>query len=359
MGTVAKSGLDRTEMSRGERPRALARWLLVVAALVAAIVAVGGITRLTESGVSITEWQPVTGALPPLTEAAWQAEYAKYRQTPQYIRVNGPAGMTLATYKTIFFWEWVHRLLARTIGIALGLVTAWYAWRGWIPRGYLPRLIALIALIALQAAIGWWMVQSGIVNDVKVSHYRLAAHLLTALLTLAGLVWTALDLVAHASGKPPRRLAPFAAAAMATLFVQLGFGALVAGLRAGQVANDWPLMQGRWFPDGVNWSHGLLPALLNDPYLTHFVHRWWAWVVVAVLVVMGRKLRRAGARPASIAVHSAFGVQVLLGIATAMTGVALWVAVLHQLVGALLVAAATWGAHVLSARPAALQARAG
>jgi len=360
MGTVAKSSLDRTEkMSRGERPLALARWLLVVAALVAAIVAVGGITRLTESGVSITEWQPVTGALPPLTEAAWQAEYDKYRQTPQYIRVNGPAGMTLATYKTIFFWEWVHRLLARAIGLVLVLVTAWYGLRGQIPRGYLPRLVALIGLIALQAAIGWWMVQSGIVNDVKVSHYRLAAHLLTALVTLAGLVWTALDLIAYAAGQPSRRLSPFAAAALVALFVQLGFGAFVAGLRAGHVANDWPLMQGRFFPDGVDWSQGIVHAFTSDPYLTHFVHRWWAWGVVAVLVVMGRKLRQRGARPVSVAVHSAFGVQVLLGIATVMTGVALWVAVLHQLVGALLVGAATWGAHVLSAPHRSTQVPAG
>lgn len=352
MGSVWSLRLELSDSTTlRERPLALALWLLAVAALVVAIVAVGGITRLTESGVSIAEWNPVSGALPPLGAAAWQAEFDKYRQTPQFILVNGPAGMTLATYKTIFFWEWAHRLLGRAIGTVLVLVIAWFGLRREIPRGYLPRLLALAALVALQGAIGWWMVQSGIVHDVKVSHFRLAAHLLTALVTLAGLVWTALDLRAHARGKPPRRLTAFAVLALAALFVQLGLGALVAGLRAGHVANDWPTMQGRFFPDGVDWSQGPLHALLDDPYLTHFVHRWWAWAVVAVLVVMGRKLRRAGARRVSIAVHSAFGVQVLLGIATVMSGIALWVAVLHQLVGALLVAATVWGAHALGDMP--------
>ncbi|MBA3054410.1 MAG: heme A synthase [Sphingomonadales bacterium] len=350
MGTVATHFAPDSVAAIPERPLALARWLLFVAALVAAIVAVGGITRLTESGVSITEWNPVSGVIPPLTEAQWQEEFGAYRQTPQYILVNGPAGMTLTTYKVIFFWEWVHRLLARGIGAVLALVIAWYWVKGQIPRGYKPRLLALVALIGLQGAIGWWMVESGIVHDVKVSHFRLAAHLLTALFTLGGLVWTALDLRAHARGEAPRRLTAFAALTLAMLFVQLGLGALVAGLRAGHVASDWPLMAGQFFPAGIDWSQGALHAAVSDPFLTHFVHRWWAWAVVAALIVMGRKLRKAGARPVSIAVHAAFGTQVLLGIATVMSGIALWLAVLHQLVGALLLAACTWGAHALGRR---------
>ena len=329
------------------RPLALARWLWAVAALIVLIVAVGGITRLTESGVSITEWKPVTGALPPLNAAQWQAEFDAYRQTPQYIQVNGPAGMTLADYKFIFFWEWVHRLVARAIGTVLALVIAWYGIKRQIPRGYLPRLLALLALVGLQGAIGWWMVESGIVNDVKVSHFRLAAHLLTALATLGGLAWTALDLQLVARGEPGSRLRPFAALALAVLLVQLFFGALTAGLRAGHVASDWPLMQGSVFPQGVDWGSGPLHAALNDPYLVHFIHRWWAWAVVAVLIVMGRKLKARGLRQPSIAVHSAFGLQIVLGIATVLSGIALWLAVAHQLTGALLVVAATWGAHAL------------
>lgn len=340
------------------RPARLATWLFVVAAMIVAIVAVGGITRLTESGVSITEWKPVAGTLPPLNEAEWQAEFDAYRQTPQYIEINGPAGMTLATYKTIFFWEWVHRLLARTIGLAFALPLAWFWVRGQIPQGYKPRLLALLALGGLQGAVGWWMVKSGIVNDVKVSHFRLATHLLIALTTLGGLVWTALDLKALDRGEGRARLTGLATLVLAMLALQLFYGALVAGLRAGYVAgagwfnwDAWPLMQGSLVPDGIAWVQGALHALLSDPYLTHFIHRWWAWAVVVALVIFARKLRNS-ARPASIAIHSTFGLQVLLGIATVWSGMELWLAVLHQLNGALLVAAVVWGAHALGGKTA-------
>ena len=339
--------------TRQPQPMAIARWLFAVAALIVGIVVVGGITRLTESGVSITEWKPVSGILPPLSDAAWQAEFAKYRRTPQFIEVNGPAGMTLATYKFIFFWEWVHRLLARSIGAAFALPLTWFAVRGSIPKGYGPRLVGLLALGGLQGVVGWWMVKSGISQDVKVSHLRLATHLLLALTTMAGVVWTALDMRRLARGEGPARITGFGALAIAMLFLQLLLGAMVAGLRAGHVANDWPLMMGSLFPAGIDWSQGPLHALAYDPFLLHFLHRWWAWVVVAVLVVMGRKLKGVGARPASIAIHSAFGVQVLLGIATVMSNVSIPLAVLHQLTGALLVIATVWGAHALGKMPAA------
>ena len=347
--------VDAPPRTANSRPAALAVWLLVVAAMVLAIVAVGGITRLTESGVSITEWKPVTGTLPPMSDTAWQAEFDAYRQTPQFREINGPAGMTLATYKQIYFWEWVHRLLARTIGLVLVGVTAIFWIRRTIPVGYKPRLLALIALVGLQGAIGWWMVESGIVNDVKVSHFRLAVHLLTALATLGGLVWTALDLLALARDPAarPARLTGFGGIVLAVLTVQLVLGAWVAGLRAGYVAgagwfswDAWPLMQGRFFPEGIDWAAGAIHALSNDPFLTHFLHRWWAWVVVAVLVVLARRIR-SSERRASIAVHAAFGTQIVLGIATVWSGVALWLAVAHQLVGALVVASTVWGAHIL------------
>ena len=335
-----------------ERPLALARWLFLVAALVVLIVAIGGITRLTESGLSITEWKPVTGTIPPLDEAQWQAEFEAYKQIPQYTQVNGPAGMTLGDYKFIYYWEWAHRLIARVIGMAFALPLAWYWLRGAIPPGYKPRLLALLALGGMQGALGWWMVSSGLTPDAadRVSHFRLAAHLMVALITLAGLVWTALDLKAHARGEGRSRLTGLGALALAALGVQLLFGAFVAGMRAGYVASDWPLMQGKLFPDGIDWSNGLVHALTNDPFLVHFVHRWWAWGVVAVLVVLARRVRRRGNRPASIAVHAMFGTQVLLGIATVMTGISFWLAVSHQLVGALLVAATAWCVHALGRR---------
>lgn len=335
----------------------MTRWLFAVAALVVMIVAVGGITRLTESGLSITEWKPLTGALPPLTDAQWQAEFAAYKQIPQYTEVNGPAGMTLADYKFIYFWEWVHRLLARVIGLAFALPLAWFWLRGMIPLGYKPRLLALLALGGLQGVVGWWMVSSGLVNDVKVSHFRLAAHLLVALTTLGGLIWTALDLRALGRDQVPSRLTGFGATTLLVVMVQLFFGALVAGLRAGYVSGAgwfsmgaWPLMQGSFFPDGVDWSQGPLQALLNDPYLIHFVHRWWAWVAVAILIVMGRHLRVRHRREVSIAVHAAFGLQIVLGVFTVWSGVSLWIAVAHQLIGALVLAATVWGAHALGTR---------
>ena len=340
---------SRDRIAPGDSARnalALARWLLSVAALVVLIVAVGGITRLTESGLSITEWKPMTGALPPLSDAQWQAEFEQYKKIPQYIEVNGPAGMTLGDYKFIYFWEWIHRLLARLIGLAFALPLAWFWIRRRIPAGYKPRLLALLALGGLQGAVGWWMVSSGLTQDVKVSHFRLAAHLMVALLTLSGLVWTALDLRALSRGEAPARLRRFAAIVLAALALQLLYGALMAGLRAGYIASDWPAMQGSLFPEGVDWSAGVVHALLNDPFLVHFIHRWWAWGVVLLLIVMARRLRHSDRR-ASVAIHSAFGTQLLIGIATVMTGVELWIAVLHQLVGALLVAATVWGAHAM------------
>ena len=335
------------------RPLALARWLFAVAALVVFIVAVGGITRLTESGLSITEWKPVSGVLPPLNEAQWQQAFDDYKQIPQYIEVTGPAGMTMADFKFIFFWEWVHRLIARIIGLAFAIPLAWFWIKGAIPKGYHGRLLALLALGGLQGTIGWWMVSSGLSADVRVSHFRLATHLLVALFTLGGLIWTALDLRALHRGEPRARLAPFALFTLGALGLQLFFGALVAGMRAGYVAGSgwfnwdaWPLMQGRFVPDGIDWAAGRLHALLNDPFLTHFVHRWWAWAVVVILVILARRVR-AHDRRASIAIHAAFGTQVLLGIATVMSSMALWIAVSHQLVGALLVVATVWGTHLL------------
>lgn len=337
----------------------LVRWLACVAVMVVMIVVVGGITRITESGLSITEWKPVTGVIPPLTDAQWQAEFEAYKQIPQYLEVTGPAGMTLADYKFIYFWEWVHRLLARLVGLVFALPLAWFWLRGRIPAGYKPRLLLLLALGGLQGVIGWWMVSSGLTPDAidRVSHFRLATHLMVALLTLGALVWTALDLKLLGEGQPAARLTGFSALVLAMLAVQLLLGALVAGLRAGYVAgagwfswDAWPLMQGRFFPEGVEWAAGALHALVNDPFLTHFLHRWWAWAVVGALVVMARRLKRVGRRDISIAVHIAFGTQLLLGIAAVWSAMSLWLAVAHQFVGALLVAATVWGGHALGRR---------
>ncbi len=327
---------------RQPRPAALRLWLLSVAALVFLMVVVGGITRLTESGLSITEWKPVSGTLPPLSQADWEQAFALYKATPEYQQIN--QGMSLAAFKFIFFWEWVHRLLGRLIGLAFALPLAWFAWRRAIPAGYGWRLTALLLLGGLQGAIGWWMVVSGLTERTDVSHFRLAVHLMNALFILGGLVWTARDLgaLARDPAARPARLSAGNALLLLVLAVQIMFGAWTAGLNAGLAASDWPLMNGRLLPEAQG---NLWAAIANDPFVIHWIHRWWAWVAVAALVILSRRARRAGDRRASIAIHSAFGVQILLGIATVMTGVNIVLAVLHQAVGALVVASAAWGAH--------------
>jgi len=333
-------------MTHTHRPIALSNWLYCVALLVFIMVIVGGVTRLTESGLSITEWKPITGALPPMSEAVWQLEFEKYQQIPEYLEINGPAGMTLAEFKFIYFWEWVHRLLGRLIGLAFALPFAWFAIKRAIPNGYGGRLVALLVLGGMQGVIGWWMVTSGLTERTDVSHFRLATHLLTAFLILGGLVWTALDLRQFARHQTrPSKLTGFGLLVFCVLFVQLLFGAYTAGLNAGYVSNSWPLMNGSLMPAGINWSEGLWTLLNNHPVLIHFIHRWWAFVTVGFLIVLARRVR-GQSRAASIAIHSAFGIQMVIGIATVMTGVNIYLAVLHQAVGALVVIATTWGVHL-------------
>lgn len=330
----------------------IAHWLIGIAVLVFCMVVVGGITRLTESGLSITEWKPITGALPPLNQDDWLSEFQKYQATPEYRQVN--AGMTMAQFQFIYFWEWAHRLLARLVGIAFALPLLWFALKKAISAGYFYRLTALLLLGGLQGVIGWWMVMSGLSARTDVSHFRLAVHLLLALFIFAVLIWTALDLKALArdAKAKPARLTRFAIVIIIALFIQLLFGAFVAGMNAGQVANTWPLMNDHFLPEGIDWQNGLLYAAINDPFLVHFIHRWWAWVLVLALILFARRLKKMGARRIAGLIYVTFGCQILLGIATVMSGVnisngAITLAVLHQAVGALLVAVTACGAHFL------------
>ena len=337
------------------RPRPLSNLLLFVAALVFAMVVVGGITRLTESGLSITQWNPISGAIPPLTHSDWVHAFDLYRQTPQFKEVAGPAGMTLSGFKLIFFWEWVHRLLGRIIGLLFFFGVGWFAARREIPDGFKWRLAALFILGGLQGAVGWFMVISGLEGRTEVSPYRLSAHLLFALFLFSALIWTALDLrrLSQDPTARPSRLTGWSAFTLAVLFVQLMLGAWVAGFRAGYVSNTWPLMNGSFIPEGIDWSQGTLFAMTHDLYLLHFMHRWWAWIVVAALVAFARQVRKVrGGRAASIAIHTAFGTQIILGILTVLSGIAIWLAVLHQATGALVVASTVWGAHALGEREA-------
>ncbi len=329
------------------RPRAFGGWLLAVAGLVLAIVVVGGITRLTESGLSITSWQPIRGIVPPLTPAQWQAEFDAYKAIPQYRAFN--AHMTLDGFRHIYFWEYLHRLLARAIGTLLGLVLLVFWWRRWIPAGYGARVLLILGLGALQGVVGWWMVASGLEERTEVSHVRLAVHLMTAMLIYGVLIWTALDLFGLARGGAARvRLRTGPALAILALALQLVLGAFTAGLRAGYAFASWPMMGDEWFPAGGWWAgHGLGYNLVWNPVAVQFAHRWWAWVVAGAAVTMAWRARRAGAAAPATALIVLIAAQIALGVLTLLSGVALPVAVAHQATATLLLGATVWAAHAL------------
>ncbi|MFL6858059.1 MAG: COX15/CtaA family protein [Allosphingosinicella sp.] len=337
---------------RTPRPRALAWWLFAVAALVFAMVMVGGITRLTESGLSIVRWEPLSGALPPLGDAAWQSEFDAYRASPQYRLVN--AGMTLADFKSIFFWEYLHRLLGRVIGLAFALPLLWFAWRRAIPRGYGWKLAAILALGGLQGAIGWWMVASGLVDRPEVSHIRLAIHLLTALAILSACLWVGLDLraLARDPDAPPTRMPTAGIWALSALVLQLMYGAYVAGLDAGFAYNSWPRMGADWFPADAPMATPFLANFADNPVLVQFIHRWLAWGVAAAVGMLAWTAWRGGRRGHAAALLLAVGGQILLGIATLLSGVDLPLAVSHQAMAVVLLATLLASAHRLGERAA-------
>jgi len=334
------------------RPAAIAGWLALVAALVFAMVVVGGITRLTESGLSMVRWEPISGAVPPLNEGQWQTEFDHYKASPQYQQQGH--GMSLADFKSIFFWEYVHRLLGRLIGLAFAAPLAWFAWARAIPKGYGWKLGAILGLGALQGAIGWWMVASGLVDRPEVSHIRLAIHLLTALLIFAGLIWAALDLraLARAPETRPAKVPLLALWALSVLFLQFLFGAYVAGLDAGYAFNSWPKMGEEWFPAETEMYDVFLRNFVDNPVMVQFVHRWLAFAVAAMAVWLGLAAWRRGARLEGALLIAAVTTQILLGILTLLSGVQIDIAVAHQGMAALLLAAMIAAAHRLGERKA-------
>ena len=326
------------------RPRAIANWLLLVAAMVFAMVVIGGITRLTESGLSITRWEPISGAIPPLNAADWQAQFDLYKASPQYAAMGH--GMTLADFKFIFFWEYVHRLLGRLIGLAFALPLLWFWWRRAIPAGFGWKLGGILALGALQGAIGWWMVASGLVDRPEVSHIRLAIHLITALIIFASMVWVSLDLRAPAR---PHLLAIWA---LCALYLQFMFGAYVAGLDAGYAFNTWPKMGEDWYPAGADWLEPALRNFADNPVTVQFVHRWLAFVVAGFATALGLRAWLRGLRLEAVALIGAVTAQISLGILTLLSGVQIDIAVSHQAMAVLLLAAMVTAAHRLGeARP--------
>jgi cytochrome c oxidase assembly protein subunit 15 len=361
--------------------RAIATWLLFCCAMIFAMVLIGGITRLTESGLSITQWQPIEGVLPPLNAAEWNDAFARYRAIPQYLAVH--PDMTLAQFKSIYFWEYFHRLWGRLIGIVFLLPFLYFLWRGMVTRALAPKLAALFVLGGLQGALGWYMVESGLESRIEVSQYRLAAHLAMAVIIYLAMLWVALDLLTSSSSFPrpstgsgresksmldprfrggdetekgrskTRWLRRGAGIVLCLVFITLVAGAFVAGTRAGYIDNTFPLMEEHFVPPDYwhlapwwrNWFENLASVQFDHRILAETT-----WLAVAVLWLASLRAKLAPmARWALHALFAAACLQVALGISTLLSVVWLPIAVAHQGGALLLITAALVARHSLKA----------
>jgi cytochrome c oxidase assembly protein subunit 15 len=327
--------------------RCVAIWLLLCGAMIFVMALLGAITRLTESGLSITDWAPVTGALPPLDRTAWLKAFAAYQQIPQYQLLH--RGMTLEEFKSIYFWEWLHRLWGRLIGLVFALPLLWFWWRGQIDKRLALRLAGILAFGALQGFIGWYMVESGLSERTSVSPYRLALHLGFALLIYAILLWTALDIRARQNSPITKSVRRHGWVALGLLATTMLWGAFTAGLHAGAAYNTWPLMEGGIVPAA---AFTILPKWHNafeNLALVQFIHRWLAPLTAIVILAWSYRLFRGAraelVRRTAIALGVMAVLQVMLGITTLLTHVQIAVAVAHQAGAIVLLSLLLTGLH--------------
>ena len=341
--------------------RAVRIWLIVVAALIAIMVVVGGATRLTESGLSIVHWNPVIGVVPPLGHAQWEAAFNGYKQIPQYRAIHD--GMSLSAFKTIFWWEWSHRLLGRVIGFVYLLPFLYFLWRGGLPSELKRRLWLIFGLGALQGAVGWWMVASGLSDRIEVSQYRLATHLVLALVIYASIVWTVRRLVERPPVAAPTRTRVTGFVLVAITFLQLYLGALVAGLRAGLVYNTWPSIDGSFIPSAARlwfetpWWRNLFDNLLT----VQFEHRMTAYLLFTVVVLhafdaVGSRAGRA-AKYGALWLLAAVTLQATLGILTLLNHVPIDLGLSHQACAIVVLTLVVMQAERLAARQAKVEPR--
>ncbi len=342
-----------SEAAESESRRAVAVWLLLVAALVFAMVVLGGVTRLTHSGLSMTEWRPLTGWLPPSGAAAWEAEFENYKRTPEYRKIN--LGMSLAEFKAIFWFEYAHRLLGRLIGAAFAMPFLYFVARRRLRGRMVAKLVAIFLIGGLQGLLGWYMVKSGLIERPDVSPYRLTAHLGLAVVVFGLILWTALDLLAPPAGAPSG-LRRGALALSALVFVAILSGGFVAGLDAGFVYNTFPLMNGSWVAPEAFSGRPLVRDLFENPVTAQFDHRVMALATsVAVLgfwVVARRAALPGRARLAVHALLAALAAQVALGVMTLVQVVPVALAALHQAGALVLLGAALVTAQAMGRRPA-------
>ena len=331
-------------MTESDR-RAVAAWLFLCATLVFVMIVVGGITRLTESGLSIVEWQPLVGALPPLSQADWELLFQKYRATPQFMKVF--PDMDVEGFKTIFWWEYIHRLLGRLIGLVFLLPFLWFLARRKLDRPLAWKLAGLFVLGGLQGAMGWYMVKSGLVDDPRVSHFRLTAHLGLALVILAAELWIAIGLLRPEGGKPRG----FALLVLGLIFLMALSGGFVAGLRAGHAYNTFPLMNGYLVPPETFMLEPWWRNFLWNPAAIQLVHRGFFWVLLLLVPLLWWRLVRTPAKLAANHLLGMFFLQAGLGIATVMLKVPVPVAASHQAGAVLLLACALWTAQASRKAP--------
>ena len=336
------------------------RWLFMVAALVVAMVIVGGYVRLSRAGLSIVEWDVVTGVIPPIGDDAWKRSFADYQQTPEYQLVNH--GMSLADYQRIFYIEWAHRLIARIAGLLVILPLLWFLWKGSLKWRSSLRYWLIAVLFVAQGVLGWVMVSSGLRDRPTVSHFRLTIHLMAALALLGIVLWSALDRMGTRrtadDRAAPTRSNPInvlAWALLAAVTVQIAFGGLVAGLRAGHVSNTWPLMFGRLIPTDLLAGSDSWWMSLFEPLSSHWIHRWFSFLVatiaVAVFVAVRRDRSASNAlRIATNLVIAAIGLQITLGVLVVLRNVPKWLSLAHQGLGVGLFCISVLIAHLISSR---------
>jgi heme a synthase len=355
LADTASAGLGRNSAQAPQLP-AVRVWLVIIATFVLAMVVVGGATRLTGSGLSITEWKPIVGALPPMSEAAWQDAFEKYKQIPQYDIVN--KGMSLEGFKAIFYWEWGHRLLGRLVGFVFLLPFAWFLWRGAIPKPFISKVFALFLLGGAQGALGWFMVSSGLAGSdrIAVSQYRLAAHLALATVIAAYAFWLALTIREQGQDwkAAPATASSVRVAAIVLgglIYLQIIAGAFVAGLKGGYSSNTWPLMNGEIIPQGMALYSPLWMNLFENPLTAQFVHRLIAYFLALYAVGFALAVwRRPALKGPAIAVIVATLVQIALGVATVVYDMPLSYALIHQGNAMLVLAASLWAIQRAVAR---------
>jgi cytochrome c oxidase assembly protein subunit 15 len=318
------------------------------------MVLVGGATRLTESGLSITEWQPVMGMLPPLSDAQWQTEFEKYQAIPQYHALN--QGMNLDSFKTIYWWEWTHRLIGRVIGFVFLVPLLWFLWRGWIGPGLRGRLWFIFGLGALQGAVGWWMVASGLADRIEVSQYRLATHLVLACAIYVAIIWTAQRLGARPTMPVPPRIRSSAMALLLLVLLQIYLGALVAGLRAGYVYNTWPLIDGSLIPESARLflDTPLWRNFFENTLTAQFDHRMVAYTIFICALLhafdVARTAKSSWLASSALVLVLAVTVQATLGIWTLLDRVPITLALMHQAMAMLVLTIATTHAALVAKR---------